>query len=63
MADPTKMRADVLELLARARNYRDKPHQLYSHIAVMGDRYLDDGEARREVRNTMDAEYLRRRGR
>ena len=61
VSSDTWMQADILELLVRARNYRGEPHRLYSHIAAMGDRYLDDPEERRAVRNSMDAECLRDR--
>ena len=36
VSSDTRVQADILELLVRARNYRGKPHQLYSHIAAMG---------------------------
>lgn len=58
---PGQMMQDIWELMARARAYADKPHQLYSHIAAMADRYEDDFDLRCEVRRAMDAEYVRDR--
>lgn len=55
-----QMLKDIQELLARAYIYDDKPHQLYSHIAVMGERYFDKEQAV-EIRRLMDIEYMKDR--
>lgn len=57
----SQMMTDIWELFARARGYEDKPHQLYSHIAAMADRYEYDDEYRAEIRRIMDIEYMRDR--
>ena len=57
----SEMMTDILELLARAHGYTDKPHQLYSHIAAMATQYESDASRRTEIIRLMDIEYLRDR--
>lgn len=58
-----RMHRDIMELLARAARYDDKPHLLYSQVRAMGERYLRDAGDRARVRKLMDAEYVRDRRR
>lgn len=51
--------SDIAELLHRAWEYDDKPHQLYSHIMAMADRHEPDLAVRAEIRRLMDRQYLR----
>lgn len=61
MPTQSQMMHDIWELFAQARGYEDKPHQLYSHIAAMADRYEYDDAYRAEIRRIMDVEYMRDR--
>lgn len=45
---------DLAELFVRARDYEDKPHLLYSHIAAMAERHAADPS---EIRRVMDVAY------
>lgn len=57
MNSPTE---DIKELLARASQYDDKPHLLYSWVMVLARKYLE-GEAQKQVCRLMDKEYNRPR--
>lgn len=52
---------DILDLLARAYKYDDKPHQLYSYICVLAEKYVKDFDRRKEIIRLMDKEYNRDR--
>lgn len=51
-----ELRALVDDLLARAFRYDDKPHQLYSQIALIAQRFAD-AEDRDEIARLMDIAY------
>lgn len=47
----------VHELLARAWKYDDKPHQLFSQIRVLAEKYDHDPDSRKETIRLMDYAY------
>lgn len=53
----------IREILVRAYKYDDKPHQLYSCIRALAEKFEEDSETRDEIIRLMDKEYSRDRSR
>ena len=54
------LRTDIDELLACAYKYDDKPHQLFSFIRLLAERYESDPSRRAEIMGLMDYAYEHR---
>lgn len=54
MANATELLNDILELLARAYKYDDKPHLVFTQIAALAQKYEPDEYSRREIVWLMD---------